>query len=197
MKPSIPPQAWALILLLVGANAYAHTQGGGASGFITGFAHPVSGLDHIVAMVAVGLWGAQLGLPAIYLLPLTFPLMMAMGGMLALVGMPVPGVEIGIAISGLVLGLAVALRWRATLPVAMVWVAFFAIFHGHAHGAERPDGQDALAYSVGFVIATGLLHAAGIGLGLANGRRAGQLIVRAGGASIAAMGGYFLWQALT
>ena len=119
-------------------------------------------------MVAVGLWGAVLGPPALWLLPVAFPLVMAFGGVLGIAAVPLPRVEIGIAVSAMVLGLMVAFAVRAPLGLAVAVVAAFAIFHGHAHGAELPPGADAIAFSAGFVIATGLLHLCGIGLGYAG-----------------------------
>ena len=126
--------------------AFAHAPGGFANGFLGGFAHPLLGPDHIVAMVAVGLWGAFLGRPAIWLLPITFPLMMAAGGVLGMLGVPIPAVEAGIASSAVVLGLMVALAARPPLWVAALLVGAFAIFHGHAHGRELPAGADAVAF---------------------------------------------------
>jgi urease accessory protein len=146
--------------------ASAHIEGGLAGGFAGGFAHPLLGADHIAAMVAVGLWGAFLGAPAIYLLPVVFPLVMALGGILGIIGVPLPGVEIGIAVSAVVLGLMVALAVKPHLAIAVVLVGAFAIFHGYAHGAEVPDGSNAVAYSAGFVVATGVLHLCGIAIGL-------------------------------
>src|SRR5215468_8470985 len=152
---------------LAGRPALAHIVDGSATGgFLGGFAHPLFGLDHVVAMVAVGLWGAFLGPPAIWLLPITFPMIMAVGGAIAILGVPVPAVEIGIALSALVLGGMIALAARPPLFIAALIVGAFAIFHGHAHGAELPPGTDAVAFSVGFVMATGLLHLAGIAFGL-------------------------------
>lgn len=171
--------------------AMAHT-GSVVGGFAGGLAHPVFGLDHLVAMVAVGLWGAFLGAPAIVVLPIVFPLVMAAGGVLGILGVPLPGVEIGIAVSAIVLGLMVVFAMRPPLWIAAVLVGAFAIFHGHAHGAELPPGADALAYSAGFVIATGLLHLAGIALGLLTRRPVGQLIVRTAGGLIACVGVVFL-----
>jgi len=146
-------------------------------------------------MVAVGFWGAQLGAPAIWLLPVTFPMVMAIGGFLGLVGMPLPGVEIGIALSALALGLSVAMSWRPPLAIAASLVAVFAVFHGHAHGTELPEGQDGLAYSVGFVVATGLLHVGGIAIGTVQRWPAGRPALRALGAGVAAAGLFFLWRA--
>jgi urease accessory protein len=177
-------------------QALAHQQAGRAEGLLSGLQHPVSGLDHVLAMVAVGLWGAQLGAPAIWLLPVTFPMVMALGGMLGLMGVPLPGVEIGIAVSAVLLGLAVLAEWRPPLPVAAVLVAFFAVFHGHAHGTELPAGDSGLLYSLGFVAATGSLHAVGIAIGLVHRWPWGRRLLRAAGGAAAAAGLYFLWSAL-
>ena len=185
-----------LVLAASTAPALAHTQQGQAQGFVTGLQHPISGWDHVLAMIAVGLWGAQLGPPALWLLPVTFPMVMALGGFLGLVGIPVPGVEVGIALSALALGLMVALEARPKLAVAACMVGAFAIFHGHAHGRELPAGTSALLYSLGFVIATGLLHAAGILLGVAHRWAAGRQLVRAAGAGVALAGLIFLWRAV-
>jgi urease accessory protein len=176
--------------------ASAHQAGGEAIGFAGGLKHPISGLDHVLAMVAVGLWGAQLGQPAIWLLPVTFPMVMAFGGMLALLGVPLPGAEIGIALSAIALGAAVMTEARPHVPVAAALVGFFAIFHGHAHGTELPAGANGLLYSVGFVIATGCLHAVGITIGLVHRWRAGRIALRVAGAVVTAGGVVFLWQAL-
>lgn len=177
--------------------AWAHVEGGQAAGFITGLQHPWSGLDHVLAMIAVGLWGAQLGHPAIWLLPIAFPMMMAVGAMMGLIGIPVPGIEIGIAISAIVLGTMILSQVRPKLAIAVAMVGVFAIFHGHAHGTELPPGQNGLLYSMGFVIATGCLHGLGIALGLVNGFPVGKLALRGAGTFIAAMGVVFLWRSLT
>jgi len=176
--------------------AWAHVNSGEAGGFLTGLQHPVSGLDHVVAMLAVGLWGAQLGAPAMWLLPVVFPMMMACGGCLGLMGIPLPGVEVGIAISAVVLGLMVLVEARLKIQLAMVIVAFFAIFHGHAHGTELPAGQSGLLYSIGFVAATGCLHGVGIAVGLIHRWRAGRLALRGAGSIVCAAGTYFLVRAL-
>lgn len=183
-------------LLLSTGVAEAHVGTGGASGFAAGFFHPITGLDHVVAMVAVGLWGAQLGKPAIWMLPITFPLVMAFGGFLGLLGVPMPGVEIGIALSGVLLGAAVLTETRPPLFAAAILVGIFAIFHGYAHGAELPLGENALFFSLGFVIATGLLHAVGIVIGLLYQWPWGKITVRAAGGAIGAVGAVFLWNAL-
>ncbi len=147
-------------------------------------------------MVAVGLWGAQLGAPAIWVLPVAFPLVMAFGGMLGLMGVPLPGIEIGIAASALLLGAAVLFEVRPPLAATALLVAFFAIFHGHAHGTELPPGQSALLYSVGFVIGTGCLHATGIAIGAVHRWSWGRSFVRAAGAVVALGGVFFMWKAL-
>jgi urease accessory protein len=168
----------------------AHTSPG--SGAIDGFLHPLLGLDHLLAMVTVGLLSAQLGGRAIWTVPVTFVAVMALGGFLGLVGVEVPLVEYGIAASVIVLG--IALLSKASLPewLAMVFVAIFAVFHGHAHGAELPEVSSpviAIAYVVGFLVATAGLHVIGALIGyilLRNSR--GAMILRAAGAVIAAMG---------
>ena len=168
--PSLPilsalPVRWVTLLLTVlfwaASPAYAHVQQGEAIGFLSGLHHPISGLDHVLAMIAVGLWGAQLGAPAVWLLPVCFPMVMAMGGMLGLLGVHVPGIEIGIAASAILLGAAVMPEARPSLMIAAALVAFFAIFHGYAHGTELPAGESGLLYSMGFVFATGCLHGVG------------------------------------
>ncbi len=187
----------AVLLLSFSLPARAHEETGQAAGLLAGLSHPVSGLDHVLAMIAVGLWGAQLGAPAIWVLPVAFPMVMAMGGTAGLVGIPLPGVEIGIAISAIALGAAVLREARPPLPLAALLVAFFAIFHGHAHGTELPEGTSGLLYSVGFVVATGTLHGIGIAIGLVHRWRTGQVAIRAAGAGVALAGLYFLWSALS
>jgi urease accessory protein len=178
-------------------TALAHTEVGVAGGLLSGFLHPLLGPDHLVAMVAVGLWGAQLGRPLIWALPIAFPLMMAVGGMLGVLGFELPGVELGIAASGVVLGLVVALALRAAVPIAVALVAAFAVLHGYAHGVELPAAANPLAYGIGFVVATGLLHLAGIAIGRLNGwrvaeRPAGSYLVRGCGLLVTLAGGYYV-----
>ena len=175
--------------------AQAHEGAGLAGGFMSGFAHPLLGWDHVVAMLAVGLWGAFLGAPALWLLPVVFPLVMAAGGALGVLGVPLPAVEIGIAVSAIALGGVVAGALRPPLWVAALLVALFAIFHGHAHGTELPQAASPLAYSLGFVVATGLLHLTGIALGLLTRWPAGRIAVRGMGAGIALLGVLFLARA--
>lgn len=185
-----------LVLLLLPESASAHVRDGDAVGFVTGLLHPVSGLDHVLAMIAVGLWGAQLGQPAVWLLPVTFPMVMALGGMLGLMGIPLPGIEIGIAASAIILGIAVLKEVRPPLAVAAVVVALFAIFHGHAHGTELPEGENGLLYSMGFVVATGSLHATGVCMGLVHRWSWGQRLLRFAGGCVAVAGLLFMWRAV-
>jgi hydrogenase/urease accessory protein HupE len=189
MQRTIALFAVALVLSL---PVSAHDETGQAIGFLAGLAHPVSGLDHVLAMVAVGIWGAQLGAPAIWVLPVTFPMVMAVGGMLGLLGIGIPGVELGIALSALLLGVMVVLEARPPLAAAAALVGLFAIFHGHAHGTELPEGASGLLYSIGFVIATGCLHAAGIAIGVVHRFARGRIALRAAGALIAIGGLWFL-----
>lgn len=185
-----------LFIFLPPGAAWAHVGTGEIGGFFSGLRHPVTGLDHVLAMVAVGLWGAQLGVPAVWLLPVTFPMVMAFGGMLGLIGVKLPGIEICIALSALVLGLMVLGEAKPNLLAAVFLVGFFAIFHGHAHGTELPPGANAMLYSIGFVIATGTLHATGIAMGLVHRWPAGRLALRVAGAMVSVGGAVFLWRAV-
>jgi urease accessory protein len=197
MRPSSATRAlFAASLAVLAPGAFAHVQSGQAAGFVTGFLHPISGLDHVLAMVAVGLWGAQLGAPAIWLLPITFPIVMALGGFLGLLGVPLPGVEIGIAASAILLGAAVMTERRPPLYAAAALVGFFAVFHGHAHGTELPLGQSALLYSLGFVMATGCLHAIGIAIGAVHRWPTGRIVLRIAGGGVGLAGLFFLWRAV-
>jgi len=171
-------------------------EGGSAAGLLSGLYHPISGLDHVLAMIAVGIWGAQLGSPAIWVLPVTFPMVMAFGGMIGLLGVGLPGAEVGIGLSALLLGLMIAIERRPDFRVAAALVGFFAIFHGYAHGAELPEGQSGLLYSIGFVASTGTLHATGIGIGVAHRWDWGKSTLRLMGAGIAMAGAWFTWSAL-
>jgi urease accessory protein len=188
-----------LLLLSTISVAFAHADAASITGgFLSGFFHPLTGLDHVVAMVAVGLWGAFLGRPAIWILPIVFPLVMAFGGALGVAGVNIPYIETGIALSGVVLGLAVAFAVRPPLWVAAIVVGAFAIFHGHAHGTElpKPNAANPLIYSIGFVIGTGLLHLGGILFGELTRWSWGNIAVRAGGAVIALIGLGFLFGVL-
>jgi urease accessory protein len=191
--PRFLPSLLLLVAMLLPDAASAHIVKGETIGFVSGFLHPISGFDHIIAMVAVGLWGAQLGMPAIWLLPVTFPLVMAFGGFLGLVGVPLPGSEIAIALSGVSLGAAVLASAKPPLWIAAGLVGVFGLFHGYAHGAELPPGQNAILYSLGFILATGLLHATGITIGLVHRWAWGRWALRGAGAVVLSGGLYFLW----
>ena len=186
--------AAAFAAMLVATPALAHTDTA-ANGFAAGFAHPIGGLDHLLAMVAVGLWGAFLGRPLIVALPILFPFVMALGGVLGMAGVPAPPIEAGIALSVFALGLAIATALRAPVWAACLVVGGFALFHGYAHGQELPAAADPFGYSAGFVLATGLLHLAGIGIGLGTQRPTGRLAARALGGVIALAGVWFMVQA--
>jgi urease accessory protein len=185
-----------LVLAAVTTPALAHSENGVAIDFWGGFTHPIFGPDHVIAMVAVGLWGAFLGAPAIWLLPVVFPLVMAFGGALGVAGVPLPGVETGIAVSAIILGGMVAFAAKAPLWIAAVLVGAFAIFHGHAHGAELPVGADAVAFSMGFVVATGTLHLGGITFGGLSHWPAGSVAVRVAGGVISLLGFAYLGKVL-
>ena len=182
-----------LAVILFATNAFAHTEGAiDDGGLFIGFLHPVKGLDHILAMLAVGMWGAQLGGRALWGLPVAFPLVMAMGGVLGIVEVPLPQIELGIAVSVIVLGTLIAFRARLPLWAAGVIVAFFAVFHGYAHGAELPGAANAIPYSLGFVVATGLIHLAGIGIGMVKEIVRGETVLRVLGGMVAAAGAFIL-----
>jgi len=176
------------LLLFVPGLVFAHAPEGAGGGFLTGFLHPIMGFDHLVAMVAVGLWGAFLGDRALWILPIVFPSIMAVGAALGIVGLEIPLVEFVIALSGVVLGALIALRFKAPLAIAMVLVGIFAIFHGYAHGMEMPGQISAITYGAGFVIGTGLLHLAGIAIGFATRLPRGELLVRGCGGVISVIG---------
>ena len=181
----------AAALVATAMPAFAHTGVGAHGGLAAGFTHPLLGLDHLLAMIAVGLFAAARGGKALWLVPLAFVAMMAGGGALAMTGIQVPMVELGIALSVVVLGAAVALRLSLPVAGAMALVGAFALFHGHAHGAEIPAGASALTYAAGFVAATAMLHGIGLAIGMAAGygsRRTGQWAVRSAGRVMALAG---------
>jgi urease accessory protein len=166
-------RAFALAFLAVAtmaSPAMAHTFGAWGAGFPQGFLHPLLGVDHILAMVGVGFWAGQLGGRAMWLVPLSFVTAMVLGGMLGLGGVGLPAVELGIGGSIVLLGLLIAFQARMPLRYAMGTIAVFAIFHGFAHGAEAPEAADPVMYGAGFIMATALLHAIGVGLSRASGR---------------------------
>lgn len=181
----------ALAAILLPTLAFAHTGAGHTAGFLHGFEHPLFGIDHVLAMVTVGIFAWQLGGRALWLVPLTFVLVMAIGGGLGVAGVDVPFVELGIALSVVVLGAVVAFGVKAPLAVAMGLVGLFAIFHGHAHGTEMPLDASGLTYGLGFMLGTALLHLTGLAAGYAIGalgNRYGNAIVRGSGAVIALAG---------
>lgn len=177
---------------LIAVPAAAHDGTGLAGGFVAGFLHPISGFDHLLAMVSVGLWGAFLGRPLIYVLPMLFPGMMTVGAALGMAAVAFPPVEIGIALSVIILGVVILFAVRAPVVAACMVVGLFALFHGYSHGAELPSAADPVGYSAGFVVCTGLLHLAGIALGLLRTTSTGTLVLRATGGVIAICGAWFL-----
>jgi urease accessory protein len=182
---------WSAVILGLAASLFvpfaaAHNLGAHGAGFAAGVAHPLAGLDHILAMIAVGLWAAQLGGRAYWSVPLAFVGMMALGAAVAAVGLPLPAVESGIAASVLILGLLIAFSTRMPIPMGMVLVGVFALFHGHAHGMELPQAVSAASYGLGMLLATVGLHATGLGAGILFQRAA--VMMRIGGAIIAAAG---------
>ena len=182
----------AAALVLVPSLALAHPGlPGHTHDLATGFVHPLSGIDHVLAMVAVGLFAAQLGGRALWAVPASFVAVMAAAGLAGMSGVALPLTETGIALSIVVLGAAVALRLALTVAAAMALVGFFAIFHGYAHGLETPQTASGLLYGAGFVAATAALHGLGIGIGLALGRLEGAFgrnMVRVAGSAAAVVG---------
>jgi len=179
-----------LVTCLLPSLTYAHVGVGQTSGFAHGFLHPLTGFDHLAAMVAVGLWAAQQGGCALWVVPLTFVAVMALNGLLGTLGVSVAFVEPGIVASVFVLGLLVAAAVRLPLVASSLIVGVFAVFHGHAHGAEMPETVSGLAYGIGFVLATGILHGCGIGLGLLAGWLGSPRFVRYAGGASAVLGVY-------
>jgi urease accessory protein len=193
MVKRIPNTIFAVMAMLVASPsiASAHVGVSDTSGFAHGFWHPIGGVDHVLTMVMVGLLAAQLGGRALCLVPITFVSIMAIGAAIGVAGIPAPLIELGIGLSIVALGTAVALGFGITIASAMALVGFFAFFHGYAHGAEMPETVAGLAYSAGFVIATALLHASGLAFGLIASKagRRGERVVRVAGAIAAVAGG--------
>jgi urease accessory protein len=182
--------AAAILFCVSSRPGLAHIVNGAQGGFGSGFAHPLTGPDHFLAMFAVGLWGAQMGGRRVWSLPVAFPLIMVVGGIVGMFGVPLPGVEIGIALSIVALGFAIAWAWRPPEWVALALISVFAICHGYAHGAELPLAADPADYAIGFVLATGTIHLFGIGVGLFLMQpRKGQFARMLGGAI--ALGGFY------
>jgi urease accessory protein len=190
-RPPFPLSVIVVSMALMPTVAVAHTGVGNTAGFSHGFMHPLTGIDHVLAMMMVGVFAWQLGGRALWLVPITFVLIMAVGGTLGVAGIGVPFVEAGIALSVIVLGAIVALRLKAPVAIAMAVVGLFAMFHGHAHGSEMPENAAGMAYGLGFMIATALLHLGGIAIGFLIGRigdERGPVFVRATGAVAAVAG---------
>ena len=181
-----------LATLMAPSLAHAHVGVSETSGFLRGMGHPLGGLDHICAMVAVGLWAAQMGGRSIWAIPVTFIAVMALGGVLGMIGINVPYLETGIVVSVLTLGVLISASVRLPLAASVAIVGLFAIFHGQAHGAEMPETASGIAYGAGFLIATAFLHACGIGLGIAIQNLASPKIIRFAGIAIVFCGGYIL-----
>lgn len=180
-----------LILLASASPAFAHTGHGASRGFVQGFVHPLGGLDHMLTMVAVGLYATMVGGRALWLVPAAFLGAMTLGGVLGMTGFGLPYTEIGIAVSVIVLGLAIALRISLPMVAAMALAGLFAIFHGHAHGAEMPQTISGYEYAAGFLLATALLHVIGIAIGLTARRlaeRGGWRLAQAAGGAMALVG---------
>ncbi len=205
IRPQILEKSLAILavvfaVMAFAAPAQAHTGTGLPGGFVSGFLHPLTGWDHLLAMVSVGLWGAILGRPLLVALPVIFPCMMVVGALLGIMHVPMPPVEIGIAASVLILGLVIAFEYKAPVWLACGIVAIFALFHGYAHGHELPSAADPVGYSAGFVLSTGLLHLCGIGIGLINevnrGQFKGRYVVKGLGGVVTLAGCLFAWQAL-
>jgi len=175
---------------LLPSFAYAHVGIGETSGFMPGLAHPASGLDHACAMLAVGLWAAQMGGRSVWAVPLTFVSVMALGGALPRLGISLPFVEQGIVLSVLLLGVLIAASVCLPLWLSSGMIGLFALWHGHAHGAEMPAVASGMAYALGFMLATALLHIIGIAFGLGMQRLTRERVVHFAGASITLCGMY-------
>jgi urease accessory protein len=187
-----------LVAMLFSASpAVAHSETGLAGGFVAGLSHPLAGPDHMLAMISVGLWGHFLKRPMIYLLPMVFPMMMAVGAGVGMFGLALPAVETGIALSVIILGALILFAVRAPVWAACLVVALFALCHGYAHGIELPSAADPIGYSLGFVFATGSLHVIGIAVGALAWLARGELVLRGLGGLVSLVGLYFLWEALS
>ena len=178
----------ASVVALACGAAEAHGIGGDAAGMLAGIAHPLSGWDHALAMIGVGLWAAQSGRVARWSLPASFLAAMAVGGVLGLASFALPAVEMGIALSLLAFGIAIVAAARPAVWLGMALVAAFAVFHGHAHGAELPAGESGALYGAGALLATAALHAAGLGLGGLAARLRGGVALRMLGGALSAAG---------
>jgi urease accessory protein len=187
----IPAFAGMTLALVFGAlsdTAFAHTGAEHALSLAAGFWHPLTGLDHMLAMVAVGLWAGLNGGRALWAWPVAFVGVMLLGGALGIGGVALPMVEAGILASVVILGLLVLAAVRLPTAIGALLIAAFALLHGHAHGAELPGNAAAVTYMAGFAIATALLHAFGVGIAHLAGAANGRLAVRGAGALVAAAG---------
>jgi urease accessory protein len=196
LRPHVMALVTGMAGLLCTNSVLAHSGTGLAGGFGSGIRHPFTGVDHLLAMVSVGLWGSFLGRPLVFALPVIFPVVMVVGAVMGMLVVPLPPVEIGIALSVAVLGGCIALSLKAPVWVASLIVAIFAIFHGYAHGKELPSAADPIGYSLGFVLATGSLHVLGIAIGFLNHRPVGVRVTRTCGVLIAGAGVWFLYKAV-
>lgn len=195
ISPTFRASLFLLPFLLLPSLAQAHPGHGTATAFAGGFAHPLSGLDHLCAMIAVGLWAAQRGGRALWALPLAFVSVMSLGAVLGMGGITVPFAEQGIAASVLILGILIAAAMRLPMIASVSIVGLFAAFHGYAHGAEMPASVSGFNYGVGFIATTMLLHLTGIGLGLAAKKMATEKTLRYTGGALAACGLYLVFAA--
>lgn len=175
-------------LLFSSTNLFAHPLPGTQSGFSNGFFHPLSGLDHILAMVAVGIWAAQAGGKAKWIIPLSFVGLMSLGGVLGMNNISLPFAEIGILVSVVVLGILILAGIRLPILVSSILVGFFALCHGHTHGTELPAAASGVMYAIGFALTTIVLHLSGIGFGMAVNKIASEKIVKFSGALITLLG---------
>ncbi|MCS6780407.1 MAG: HupE/UreJ family protein [Geminicoccaceae bacterium] len=184
----LSPALAVLLLSAVAGPAAAHTFGAAGAGLAQGFLHPLGGWDHLLAMLAVGVWAAQLGGRAIWAAPAAFVTGLVLGAVMGMAGIGLVAVETGILASLVIVGLLIALAIRLPLAGGLALVALFGLVHGHAHGTELPEAASPLLYAVGFVAASVLLHAAGVALGTAARRYALPLLPRLGGGAVAAAG---------
>ena len=188
---TIPKYLLALSLVLVPTSLFAHTGVSPTHDLAHGLTHPLTGLDHLLAMIAVGLWAAQLGGRAIWAVPASFVSVMALGGLLGMTGVPLPLIEPGILGSVLFLGLLVAFAVKMPLWASAGIVGVFALFHGHAHGAEMPEDAGGLVYALGFMLSTAFLHFTGVAFGTIIQGKAREIALRTGG-GLVALGAIFL-----
>jgi urease accessory protein len=192
-NPVIRTMTWAIGAFFIPSLAHAHVGLARASGVLSGLLHPLTGIDHIAAMVAVGLWAAQLGGRALWTAPLSFMAAMSVGGVIGATGFPVSFIEPGIVASLLVLGLLVAAAVRLPVVMSSVLVGLFAVFHGCAHGVEMPVTASGLTYGIGFLFATGMLHGCGIVLGLLAQKTSRHHLIRYAGGAVVVSGMYQLF----